>query len=235
MSINQTENIKDVVQQAANSPQRHSSICRAAPLLFVKTTWSRHRASPHSETGPHMLQGLPGNQLVVQSGRALSAWRGGVNDPLALLAQPLGVGGILCTQDGQVVLIRRSQRVAEAGGSWTSPGVTQSLSMAKMQQRREAIVSELFRSCVLRSEMSCSLTSDEVRELYWKGGVEAHESTDIVFLSRAEMLQLDRSSTLWSELCPSAKGAVLLYQTVKPDAEPEWSRRPDAQLITSKN
>lgn len=29
------------------------------------------------------------------------------------------------------------------------------------------------------------LTSDEVSELYWKGGAEAHESTDIVFLSRA--------------------------------------------------
>lgn len=34
--------------------------------------------------------------------------------------------------------------------------------------------------CVL----SCSLTSDEVRKLYWKGGAEASESTDIVFLSR---------------------------------------------------
>ena len=32
--------------------------------------------------------------------------------------------------------------------------------------------------------LSCSLTSDEVRKLYWKGGAEAHESTDIVFLSK---------------------------------------------------
>uniref|UniRef100_A0A669B384 Nudix (nucleoside diphosphate linked moiety X)-type motif 22 n=1 Tax=Oreochromis niloticus TaxID=8128 RepID=A0A669B384_ORENI len=36
-------------------------------------------------------------------------------DPLTLLAQPLGVGGILCTSNGQVVMIR-SQKVAEAGG-----------------------------------------------------------------------------------------------------------------------
>lgn len=43
-------------------------------------------------------------------------------DPLALLAQPLGVGGVLCTGDGQVVLIRRSQRVAEAGGLLDIPG-----------------------------------------------------------------------------------------------------------------
>lgn len=34
--------------------------------------------------------------------------------------------------------------------------------------------------CVL----SCSLTSDDVRRLYWKGGAEASESTDIVFLSQ---------------------------------------------------
>ena len=43
-------------------------------------------------------------------------------DPLALLAQPLGVGGVLRTRDGQVVLIRRSQRVAEAGGLLDIPG-----------------------------------------------------------------------------------------------------------------
>lgn len=43
-------------------------------------------------------------------------------DPLALLAQPLGVGGVLCTCDGQVVLIRRSQKVAEAGGLLDIPG-----------------------------------------------------------------------------------------------------------------
>ena len=27
------------------------------------------------------------------------------------------------------------------------------------------------------------MTSEEVRELYWRGGAEANESTDIVFLS----------------------------------------------------
>lgn len=43
-------------------------------------------------------------------------------DPVALLAQPLGVGAVLCTDDGQVVLIRRSQEVAEAGGLLDIPG-----------------------------------------------------------------------------------------------------------------
>lgn len=43
-------------------------------------------------------------------------------DRLALLAQPLGVGGILCTDDDRVVLIRRSMRVAEAGGLLDIPG-----------------------------------------------------------------------------------------------------------------
>lgn len=43
-------------------------------------------------------------------------------DPLALLAQPLGVGAILCTSDDQVVFIRRSQKVAEAGGLLDIPG-----------------------------------------------------------------------------------------------------------------
>lgn len=43
-------------------------------------------------------------------------------EPWALLAQPLGVGAILCTCDRQVVLIRRSHRVAEAGGLLDIPG-----------------------------------------------------------------------------------------------------------------
>uniref|UniRef100_A0AAQ4QG67 Nudix (nucleoside diphosphate linked moiety X)-type motif 22 n=1 Tax=Gasterosteus aculeatus aculeatus TaxID=481459 RepID=A0AAQ4QG67_GASAC len=185
-------------------------------------------------------------------------------DPRALLAQPLGVGGVLCTDDGQVVLIRRSQRVAEAGGLLDIPGghpepkavcerlgrrVREEQIGVHMMQPRP-VVSELFSSvCAeIRDEVnvplsclgapvlmgvalnhtsagrpsaefyvSCSLTSDEVRRLYRKGGAEASESTDIIFLCKTEVLQLDRRSPLWSELCPSAKGAVLLYQTVKPE------------------
>ncbi|XP_029967124.1 uridine diphosphate glucose pyrophosphatase NUDT22 isoform X2 [Salarias fasciatus] len=196
------------------------------------------------------------------------------DDPLALLAQPLGVGAVLCTDDGQVVFIRRSQRVAEAGGLLDIPGghpepkvVSERLglelsedqiSVATMQPRPELVVSELFSSvCAeIRDEVniplsslrapvllgialnhtsagrpsaefyvSCSLTSDEVRSLYWEGGPEAHESTDIIFFSRKEVLQLDRRSPLWSEMCPSAKGAVLLYQSVKPDGKLEASQR----------
>lgn len=40
----------------------------------------------------------------------------------------------------------------------------------------------------------CSLSSEEVKEFYWQGGPEAHESTDIVFLSievrRGDHIQL---------------------------------------------
>lgn len=43
-------------------------------------------------------------------------------DPWALLAQPLGVGAVLCTCDRQVVLLRRSHRVAEAVGLLDRPG-----------------------------------------------------------------------------------------------------------------
>ncbi|XP_068445085.1 uridine diphosphate glucose pyrophosphatase NUDT22 [Clinocottus analis] len=202
-------------------------------------------------------------------------------DPLALLAQPLGVGGVLCTDDGQVVLIRRSQRVAEAAELLDIPGghpepkvvcerlgqlvCEEQISVDMMQQR--PVVSELFSSvCAeIRDEVniplsslgepvlmgvalnhtsagrpsaefyvSCSLTSDEVRKLYLKGGAEASESTDIIFLGRTEVLQLDRSSPLWSELCPSAKGAVLLYQTVKPDSERGQSTRHDTTEDTSR-
>lgn len=43
-------------------------------------------------------------------------------DPWTFLAQPLGVGAVLCTRDHKVVLIRRSYTVAEAGGLLDIPG-----------------------------------------------------------------------------------------------------------------
>ena len=39
-----------------------------------------------------------------------------------------------------------------------------------------------------------------------------------------DLLQLDKSSPLWSELCPSAKGAVVLYQLVLPDHESDSTK-----------
>ncbi|KAK3526703.1 hypothetical protein QTP70_032081 [Hemibagrus guttatus] len=185
-----------------------------------------------------------------------------VGDPQAHLAQPLGVGAVLLTSDGQVVMLRRSQRVAEAAGLLDIPGghpepkaVCQGVSeedinVDLMQGCERAVVAEIFSSvCAeVRDEVNiplsslsapvlmgialnhtsagrpsaefyirCSLTMEDVKDFYQRGGPEAHESTDIVFLSKAEMLQLDVKLPLWSELCPSAKGAVLLYQLVRPD------------------
>ncbi|XP_053340058.1 uridine diphosphate glucose pyrophosphatase NUDT22 [Clarias gariepinus] len=185
-----------------------------------------------------------------------------LGDPQALLAQPLGVGAVLLTSDGHVVMLRRSQRVAEAAGLLDIPGghpepkaVCQGMSehdisVDLMQGYERAVVAEIFSSvCAeVRDEvnvpldflsapvlmgialnhtsagrpsaeffMRCSLTTEEVKDFYWRGGPEAHESTDIVFLSQSEMLSLDVKVPLWLELCPSSKGAVLLYQLVRPD------------------
>ncbi|KAK1789307.1 hypothetical protein P4O66_015236, partial [Electrophorus voltai] len=178
-------------------------------------------------------------------------------DPQTFLAQPLGVGAVLVTSDGYVVLLRRSRRVAEAAGLLDIPGghpepkavcqgvCEEAISINLLKGCERAVVAEIFSSvCVeVRDEVNvplgylsspalmgialnrtsagrpsaefyirCSLSMEEVKDFYWRGGPEAHESTDIVFLSRAEMLQLDENASLWSELCPSAKGAVLLYQ-----------------------
>lgn len=43
------------------------------------------------------------------------------------------------------------------------------------------------------------------------------------------MLELDQTSPLWSDLCPSAKGAILLYQTVKPDGKEDYFKQPPTQ------
>ncbi|KAG5853089.1 hypothetical protein ANANG_G00069410 [Anguilla anguilla] len=215
---------------------------------------------PDPAARPHLLQRLPGHQLVQGVGALMRRGAAEFGDPHALLAQPLGVGGVLRTADGLLVLLRRSQRVAEAAGLLDIPGghpepkaVCQGVSEDSIQVEQlteSAVVRELFSSiCMeIRDEVniplstlsepvllgialnhtsagrpsaefyiSCSLSSEEVKKFYWQGGPEAHESTDIVFLSEEEMMQLDDCAPLWKELCPSAKGAVMLYRLVLPD------------------
>uniref|UniRef100_A0A3Q3JQ55 Nudix hydrolase domain-containing protein n=2 Tax=Monopterus albus TaxID=43700 RepID=A0A3Q3JQ55_MONAL len=266
----QNRNVEDVIQQTPPTLGQTSSTCECRASTAELPSHS-DRNTDDQETRPLLTLRLGltcykdylGTNWSCRVEELRQRGEAEFSDPLALLSQPLGVGAILCTDDGQVVLIRRSQRVAEAGGLLDIPGGhpepkvvceclgqavwEEQVSFAVMQQRPEAVVSELFSSvCTeIRDEVniplsslrepillgvalnhtsagrpsaefyvSCSLTSDEVRKLYWKGGAEASESTDIVFLSRTEVRQLNRSSPLWSELCPSAKGAVLLYQTV---------------------
>ncbi|CAN9515078.1 unnamed protein product [Ophioblennius macclurei] len=249
----------DGVSNLKNVTSEHAAASR--PILTLRLGLTCYRDYLGTNWSTHVAE-------LRQQGRAE------FDDPLALLAQPLGVGAVLCTRDSQVVFIRRSQRVAEAGGLLDIPGghpepkvvsellgldvSEDQLSVGTIQPRPELVVSELFSSvCAeIRDEVniplsslrapvllgialnhtsagrpsaefyvSCSLTSDEVRNLYWKGGPEAHESTDIVFFSRKEVLQLDTSSPLWSEMCPSAKGAVLLYQSVKLEGNLEVSQK----------
>ncbi|XP_053179416.1 uridine diphosphate glucose pyrophosphatase NUDT22 [Scomber japonicus] len=275
-SVNQTENVDSVTQQTASALRQVSSTCDCRASKDKNTDDQEATALLTLRLGLTCYKDYLGTNW---SCRVAELRRRGeeLGDPLALLAQPLGVGGVLCTGDGQVVLIRRSQKVAEAGGQLDIPGghpepklvcerlgqavSEEQVSVEALQQRPDAVVAELFSSvCAeIRDEVnvplsflgepvlmgvalnhtsagrpsaefyvSCSLTSDEVKKLYWEGGAEAQESTDIVFISRTELLQLDSSSALWSELCPSAKGAVLLYQSVKPDAERNQSKRSDA-------
>ncbi|XP_043931662.1 uridine diphosphate glucose pyrophosphatase NUDT22 [Protopterus annectens] len=61
----------------------------------------------------------------------------------------------------------------------------------------------------------CSLTSEEVKQFYLIGGPEAEESTNIVFIKRQDVLRLKENRDVWKGLCPSAKGGVILYSSVK--------------------
>ncbi|XP_070622321.1 uridine diphosphate glucose pyrophosphatase NUDT22 [Erythrolamprus reginae] len=61
----------------------------------------------------------------------------------------------------------------------------------------------------------CSLTSEEVKQCYALGGPEAQESVSIIIASREDVLSMEqKKGEWWSELCPSAKGAVKLYTEV---------------------
>ncbi|KAG7276942.1 hypothetical protein CRUP_010262 [Coryphaenoides rupestris] len=146
------------------------------------------------------------------------------SDPCALLAQPLGsVSGSAC-QDGVSMAVMQQSPKAVVSELFSSV-------CAEIRDEVNVQLSSLGQPVLMGVALnhtsagrpsaefyvSCCLTSEEVREFYWRGGAEANESTDIVFVSRKEVLQLDSSRPLWSEMCPSAKGAVLLYQLVMPE------------------
>ncbi|XP_006901596.1 PREDICTED: nucleoside diphosphate-linked moiety X motif 22 [Elephantulus edwardii] len=65
--------------------------------------------------------------------------------------------------------------------------------------------------------VECSLTSEQVRNHYLSGGPEAHESTGIIFVETQSVRRLQEAE-IWTELCPSAKGAVLLYSRLQGSA-----------------
>uniref|UniRef100_A0A673L556 Nudix (nucleoside diphosphate linked moiety X)-type motif 22 n=1 Tax=Sinocyclocheilus rhinocerous TaxID=307959 RepID=A0A673L556_9TELE len=177
-----------------------------------------------------------------EAGRLQSHGQNECADPQAFLAQPLGVGAVMATADGDVVLLRRSQKVAEAAGLLDIPGghpepkvrYTESYSLLpsscflsiflllQVNVPVSSLSKPVFMGIALNHTSAgrpsaefyvrCTLTTEDVRDFYRHGGPEAHESTEILFLSRAVS-----RAPLWSEMCPSAKGAVLLYQRVMPD------------------
>lgn len=62
--------------------------------------------------------------------------------------------------------------------------------------------------------VQCSLSSEQVRKHYMSGGPEAHESTGIIFVETQKVRRLQETE-MWSQLCPSAKGAIFLYSRVQ--------------------
>ncbi|XP_072407163.1 uridine diphosphate glucose pyrophosphatase NUDT22 isoform X2 [Chiloscyllium punctatum] len=144
-------------------------------------------------------------------------------DSQAYLAEPLGVGAMLHTADDCFVFLRRSERVAEAAAQVDIPG---GHAEPKVNVPLESLSRPLLLG-IARNHRSagrpsaefyvrCKLTSEEVRQRYLIGGVEAHESTSISFVKREDVLKLEEDVESWRELCPSAKGAIQLYTLVRP-------------------
>lgn len=107
-----------------NARSKKSICCR-------ETVGEPQKDARHSEANGAILRlqlGLTcykdflGTNWSQEAGNLQQRGRLEVGDPQALLAQPLGVGAVLLTSDGKVVMLRRSQRVAEAAGLLDIPG-----------------------------------------------------------------------------------------------------------------
>ncbi|XP_043307565.1 uridine diphosphate glucose pyrophosphatase NUDT22 isoform X3 [Cervus elaphus] len=204
---------------------------QAQPWLFDAPKFRLHSATLAStgSPGPQLLLrlGLTSYQAFLGTNWASSAaWlrqQGAIDwgDKQAYLADPLGVGAALATADDFLVFLRRSGQVAEAPGLVDVPGghpepqvnvppLTLSqpllLGIACNETSAGRASAEFY--------VQCSLTSEQVRRHYMSGGPEAHESTGIIFVEKQSMQRLQETE-MWAELCPSAKGAIFLYNRVQ--------------------
>uniref|UniRef100_H2ZFK0 Nudix hydrolase domain-containing protein n=1 Tax=Ciona savignyi TaxID=51511 RepID=H2ZFK0_CIOSA len=63
--------------------------------------------------------------------------------------------------------------------------------------------------------IKCTLKSDEVRNLYLKGGAETDESIKLTFLPEEDIACLqEKNKTFWNQLCPNGKAACTIYAKV---------------------
>uniref|UniRef100_A0A8C4X1M8 Nudix hydrolase 22 n=1 Tax=Eptatretus burgeri TaxID=7764 RepID=A0A8C4X1M8_EPTBU len=145
------------------------------------------------------------------------------DDPHAYLADPLGVGAVLCARDDRLVLLRRSHSVAEAPGLLDVPGGhPEPLVNLPIHCLNTPCLMGIVRNWTSMGRPSaeffvrCDLSSEEILQRYQQGGVEAHESTDIMFIDRELGLTLQNDREIWQQLCPSAKGAMLLFAELQP-------------------
>ncbi|XP_044536339.1 uridine diphosphate glucose pyrophosphatase NUDT22 isoform X2 [Gracilinanus agilis] len=205
---------------------------QAQPWLFDAPKFRLHSASLGSPSpgGPclTLLMGLTsyqdflGTNWASSAGRLRCQGKADWGDAQAYLADPLGVGAMLGTSDGYFVFLRRSLRVAEAPGLIDVPGghpePQVNLPLATLSRPLLLGIARNETSAGRASAefyVSCSLSSEQVRTLYMTGGLEAHESTDIIFMELQRVHRLQEEAEAWAELCPSAKGAILLYNLVQ--------------------
>ncbi|XP_005577530.2 uridine diphosphate glucose pyrophosphatase NUDT22 isoform X2 [Macaca fascicularis] len=204
---------------------------KAQPWLFNAPKFRLHSATlaPIGSRGPQLLLrlGLTSyRDFLGTNWSSSAAWlrqQGATNwgDTQAYLADPLGVGAALATADDFLVFLRRSRQVAEAPGLVDVPGghpepqvnlplLTLSqpllLGIARNETSAGRASAEFY--------VQCSLTSEQVRKHYLSGGPEAHESTGIIFVETQNVRRLQETE-MWAELCPSAKGAIILYNQVQ--------------------
>ncbi|XP_042814096.1 uridine diphosphate glucose pyrophosphatase NUDT22 isoform X4 [Panthera tigris] len=204
---------------------------QAQPWLFDAPKFRLHSAilAPTGSQGPQLLLrlGLTSYRDFLGTNWASSAaWlrqQGATDwgDKQAYLADPLGVGATLATADNFLVFLRRSRQVAEAPGLVDVPGghaePQVNVPLHTLSQPRLLGIARNETSAGRASAefyVQCSLTSEQVKKHYVSGGAEAHESTGIIFVETQSLRRLQETE-MWAELCPSAKGAIFLYNQVQ--------------------
>ncbi|VFV24347.1 nucleoside diphosphate-linked [Lynx pardinus] len=204
---------------------------QAQPWLFDAPKFRLHSAilAPTGSRGPQLLLrlGLTSYRDFLGTNWASSAaWlrqQGATDwgDKQAYLADPLGVGATLATADNFLVFLRRSRQVAEAPGLVDVPGghpePQVNVPLHTLSQPRLLGIARNETSAGRASAefyVQCSLTSEQVKKHYVSGGAEAHESTGIIFVETQSVRRLQETE-MWAELCPSAKGAIFLYNQVQ--------------------
>ncbi|XP_065661725.1 uridine diphosphate glucose pyrophosphatase NUDT22 isoform X4 [Hydra vulgaris] len=143
------------------------------------------------------------------------------NDKYACFGNAIGVGSVVLSNDGFIILIKRSNWVGESKGLLDTPGGHAEPCVNIPETCLSwPVCLGIFRNKLLGGKpgfvfyIKCDLLKDDIEKYYHKGGLETDESTDILFMSLKELKSYtdEEFAVLICDMAPGCQAALHMFK-----------------------